>query len=124
MNDLKWNIFMCSLRFWFRCGVHSAAQGYTIEQDLTKDYPDCCAKLVRADRKFKRVDAIDASAVKIGKFKGRILSKKYESSTTKEEEPVISSTTPPPTTSTEHTDAKDTAIVNEEPIEQPTDLIE
>lgn len=95
--------------------MHSEAQGYTIEQDLSKDYPDCCAKLVRADRKFKRIDEFDASSVKISKFKGRILDKKYGSSKPKEEaEPVISSTT----SSTENNDEnKDAAVIIEKPIE-------
>lgn len=55
----------------FRCGTHSAAQGYTIEQDLSKDYPDCCAKLVKAEKKAKRVDVFEASSVKISKFRSK-----------------------------------------------------
>lgn len=100
--DLKENIFN-----FFRCGVHSEAQGYTIEQDLSKDYPDCCAKLVRTDRKFKRVDAIDASAVKISKFKGRLLNKTYNS---KVEEPVISSTTPASKESTKYIEEEEEEV--------------
>lgn len=84
-SEEKNSIKMChflriSFPCWLciRCGTHSTAQGYIIEQDLTKDYPDCCAKLVRAERKFKRVDVIDASAVKISKFKGRFGGKKID----------------------------------------------
>lgn len=115
---------------FFRCGVHSEAQGYTIEQDLSKDYPDCCAKLVRNERKFKRVDTIDASAVKISKFKGRVLNKKYESSTSKVEEPVISSTARPPVKSTERLEEEEeeeeeyVVMDSAEANEQPTDQFE
>lgn len=62
------NRFLLNL---FRCGTHSSGEGYAIEQDLTKAYPDCCAKLVKVEKKAKRVHHIDASAVKINKFKGR-----------------------------------------------------
>lgn len=105
----------------FRCGVHSEPLGYTIEQDLSKDYPMCCAKLVRAERKFKRVDAPDSSAVKISKFKGRILSKKYDSTTSKEE---VSSTTLAPVKSTKLMEKEDEVIDSEEVTDQPIDLNE
>lgn len=119
---------MSNVKYWskierlkpFRCGVHSAAQGYTIEQDLSKDYPMCCAKLVRAERKFKRVDAPDASAVKITKFKGSFLSKKYDSSTSKGEEPVISSTTFTPVKSTKHVEEEEDVVIDSEEVtDQP-----
>lgn len=53
----------------FRCGTHSTAQGHTIEQDLTKGYPECCAKLVKVAKKAKSTDRIDASSVRINKFR-------------------------------------------------------
>lgn len=56
---------------WFRCGTHSAGEGYTIEQDLTQDYPHCCAKLVKVEAKKKRTDSIGASEVRINKFRSR-----------------------------------------------------
>lgn len=55
----------------FRCGTHSAGEGYKIEQDLSQDYPNCCAKLVKVEKKAKRVDQIGASEVKINKFRSR-----------------------------------------------------
>lgn len=57
--------------YTFRCGTHSAAEGHTIEQDLSKDYPHCCAKLVKNEKKAKRVDLIESSAVKISKFRSK-----------------------------------------------------
>lgn len=69
-----------------------------VEQDLTKDYPDCCAKLVRVERKFKRIDLIDASSVKISKFKGRFGGKKVESSTLNDIDSEVSSTSTPSVT--------------------------
>lgn len=61
----KQNGFNCK----FRCGIHSAALGYTIEQDLTKDYPECCAKLVKVAKKTKSDEYIDANSVRINKFR-------------------------------------------------------
>lgn len=55
---------------YFRCGTHSAAQGHTIEQDLSKGYPNCCAKLVKVERRIKHVN-YDAATVKINKFRSR-----------------------------------------------------
>lgn len=63
----------CGKRFfsdYFRCGTHSAAQGHTIEQDLSKGYPNCCAKLVKVQRRIKHVN-YDAATVKINKFRAR-----------------------------------------------------
>lgn len=97
------------------------------------NYPDCCAK-VRAERKFKRIDAIDASSVKINKFKGKLFNKKYESTTLKVEEPTTPSP-PPVSSSTENIEeeleeeyvedeyvAKDIEEPIQEPIEEPVDL--
>lgn len=58
------------LFYEFRCGTHSMAQGYTIEQDLSKGYPECCAKLVKMERNLKRGEN-DSSSVKIKEFKPR-----------------------------------------------------
>lgn len=46
------------------------AQGYTIEQDLSKGYPECCAKLVKMERNLKRGEYV-GNPVKISKFKPR-----------------------------------------------------
>lgn len=43
-----------SIFSFLSCGTHSAGQGYTIEQDLSKNYPECCAKLVKVEKKAKR----------------------------------------------------------------------
>lgn len=102
-------IFLFDL--WFRCGTHSTVSGYTIEQDLTRDYPDCCAKLVRNERKFKQFDVMEASEVKIVKFKGRFGGRKVE----KEIEPIItSSTAPPSNTYDEYDEEQDIALESEE----------
>lgn len=55
----------------FRCGTHSAVEGYKIDQDLSQDYPKCCAKLVKIEKKSKRVDQIGSSEVIINKFRSR-----------------------------------------------------
>lgn len=62
---------MIYFRHSFRCGTHSAGEGYTIEQDLALDYPNCCAKLVKVEKKAKRVNHVGASEVKINKFRSR-----------------------------------------------------
>lgn len=134
----KLTVFCTSFGYWFRCGTHSAAQGiesniffnavsfscainnlnllspgYTIEQDLTKDYPECCAYLKRVQRKFKQ-DVIDASAVKINKFKGRLGGKRVESNTPKDIESIVSSTISPSVIVNENIEEKDLALEQEE----------
>ncbi|XP_031621446.1 uncharacterized protein LOC116339608 [Contarinia nasturtii] len=54
------------------CGTHSSGEGEIVEQDLSKNYPFCCAKLVKAEKKAKRVDhTFGASEVRINKFRSR-----------------------------------------------------
>lgn len=72
----------------FRCGTHSAAQGYTIEQDLSKKFPDCCAKLVKTEKKAKRIDVMDSSAVKIREFRNNRKSIEVPSEKKAEAKPV------------------------------------
>lgn len=55
----------------FRCGTHSGSEGYTIEQDLEKAYPHCCAKLVKVEKKSKGIDHFEASEVQLNKFRSR-----------------------------------------------------
>lgn len=38
---------------------------------MSKDYPECCAKLVKMEKKLRRVDHFVASEVKINKFRAR-----------------------------------------------------
>lgn len=70
-KEIIFSLIFTYLCYSFRCGTHSAGEGYTIEQDLSKDYPECCAKLVKVEKKAKRVNHIPANEVKINKFRSR-----------------------------------------------------
>lgn len=99
----------------FRCGTHSATQGYAIEQDLSKEYPDCCAKLVKTEKKAKRADLFEASSVKISKFRSKAraadVPKEKPEEKKPEEKPVVKNTA-------EKREDTETTVEKKEPKEQ------
>lgn len=55
-------------KFKFSCGNHTPVTGYRVEQDLTLDYPQCCAKLVKIEKKPKHVVPLEPVLLKPNKY--------------------------------------------------------